>query len=261
MSTLPSLLQRRSSIVLLWYTTIIVSLLVVLCISSIMIKDVGTTIPFTWHPILMTISFLFCMTQGIHSYLVGFGSNGNMGNNGIENDNDNHDNDRSNHNKNRSRMYHGILMLVALITAFGGYIAIYIAHSNGKGHTAVGDTFIKQFHTWFGYLILVGILFQSLVGLSKYILLYKQSRSFAKFHGLLGPLLWLFGCFNIFLGVWFWSSSSNNLFLQIVLSLSIISIVVVTILFFNIRSRSSNDNINGNESVVLVSAQTSSEII
>jgi len=246
MSIMPSVLQRRSSIVLLWYTTILFSILVVVCISSIMIKDLGTTIPFTWHPILMTISFLFCMTQGIHSYLVGFG-----------NDRNNHDN-----NKNKSRMYHGIFMLFAFITAFGGYIAIYIAHSNGKGHTAVGDTFIKQFHTWFGYIILLGILFQSLVGLSKYVLLYKQGRSFAKFHGLMGPLLWLFGCFNIFLGVWFWSSSSNNLFLQIILSLSIISIVVITILFFNIRSSSSsNNNSNGNESVVLVSAQTSSEII
>ena len=82
MSTnMPSVLQRRSSIVPLWYTTIFFSLLVVLCIGSIMIKDVGTTIPFTWHPILMTISFLFCMTQGLHSYLVGFGNDRNNPNN------------------------------------------------------------------------------------------------------------------------------------------------------------------------------------
>jgi hypothetical protein len=232
-------LQRRSSIVILWYTTIFFSLLAVLCIVSVMIKDVGANIAFTWHPILMTISFLICMTQGIHSYLIGFGGDDDGGDGGDGNGNGN---GNGNNRTNKSRTYHGILMMVALLTAIGGYVAIYIAHSNGKGHTAVGDPYIKQFHTWFGYIILVGIVFQSLIGITKYTLLKTQNRNFAKFHGLMGPMLWIWGCINIFLGVWFWSSESYNLFLQIIISISILIIVLITILFFNILLRNSSSS-------------------
>ena len=156
--------------------------------------------------------------------------------------NGNDGNGNGNNRTNKSRTYHGILMIIALLTAIGGYVAIYIAHSNGKGHIASGDPYIKKFHTWFGYIILVGIVFQSLIGITKYTLLKTQNRNFAKFHGLMGPMLWIWGCINILLGVWFWSSSSYNLFLQIIISISILIIVLITILFFNILLRNSSSS-------------------
>mmetsp|Transcript_15659 Transcript_15659/g.17602 ORF Transcript_15659/g.17602 Transcript_15659/m.17602 type:complete len:234 (-) Transcript_15659:42-743(-) len=206
----------------LWYTTMIVSLLATVCISVVMIQDIGASSTFTWHPILMTISFLVCMTQGLHSYYLGFGTTTTS----------NDDTSSSFLSLSlSSREYHGILMMSAFVTAMGGYGAIFLAHSHGKGHTAGGDPVVKQLHTWFGYLILIGLVVQSMMGMMKYTLLKTKKEKFASWHGVAGPILWFLGCMNISSGVYFWSSTSYTGTIQTLIALSIITTVAITILF------------------------------
>ena len=100
----------RRIILGLWYGTLAISLMVTIAMSVVMLHDVGPTKAFTWHPILMTISFLLCMTQGMHAYLLGWGGGGSS------------DGNNTSSNSNTARIYHGILMVLALVTATVGYI-------------------------------------------------------------------------------------------------------------------------------------------
>jgi len=216
----------RRTILGLWYGTLAISLMVTIAVSVVMLHDVGPTKAFTWHPILMTISFLLCMTQGMHAYLLGWGGGGSS------------DGNNTSSNSNTARIYHGIFMVLALVTATVGYIVMFIAHQGGKGHTAHGDPLAKQIHTWLGYGILLAVLVQCGVGITKYVLVRQDvPKRFAKWHGKLGPLLWFLGCGNIFLGVYFWSSPTYTLTLQISTAIGVVLVVVITILFFEIRPK------------------------
>ena len=214
----------RRTILGLWYGTLAISLMVTIAVSVVMLKDVGPTKAFSWHPILMTISFLLCMTQGMHAYLLGWGGGNSDGNNTS--------------NSNTERIYHGICMVFALVTALVGYIVMFIAHQGGKGHTAHGDPLSKQIHTWLGYGILMGVLIQCGVGMTKYVLVRQDvPKRFAKWHGKLGPLLWFLGCGNIFLGVYFWSSPTYTLPVQISTAIGVVLVVLITMLFLEIRPK------------------------
>mmetsp|Transcript_25318 Transcript_25318/g.55503 ORF Transcript_25318/g.55503 Transcript_25318/m.55503 type:complete len:236 (-) Transcript_25318:262-969(-) len=195
----------------LWYTVIVSSLLAEICLIVVMLKDLSPSTAFAWHPILMCLSFLVFMSQGMNQYWVG---------NQL----------LSQQDLTKSQHYHAIYQIVAFLCAIGGWSAIYIAHSHGKGHVAKGDPLVKVIHTWLGYFVLLGATIQSVVGIVKY---KSLPRRFAKWHGALyaGPMIWFCGCINIFLGVTFWESQTYTLGVKFITSLCAVWTVSVTIFF------------------------------
>eukprot|EP00536_Pseudo-nitzschia_multiseries_P009060 jgi/Psemu1/306270/fgenesh1_kg.245_\ len=194
----------------LWYSAIASSLLATLCVAVVMLKDVSPSKAFTWHPILMCLSFLVCMSQGMNQFA----------RNRLFSEPD----------LTKPRRNHAMFQIVAFLSAIGGWSAIYIAHSHGKGHSAKGDPLLKIIHTWLGYIVLLGVTIQTIVGITKYMSL---PRSFAKWHGALyaGPMIWFFGCINICLALTFWMSTTYSSSVKIVALFCAVWTVLTTILF------------------------------
>ena len=169
----------------LWYVAIISSLLAASCISIALLKDLGPSVSFAWHPILMSLAFVVFMTNGLNQYWGG---------------------KLLGEERGSSRKKHAMLQMTAAVFAIGGWVAIFIAHNGkGKNHTGAGASAVKKIHVWLGYFVLLLVSFQSFVGVSKYVSFPKKSM---KFHGDLGTPIWMLGCFNVFLGLCFWSSPS-----------------------------------------------------
>ena len=142
----------------------------ILIIFSAMAADVGLSNIFCWHPILLSMAFLLYMNEGLLVYF------------------NNNKTDRA-----VSRYWHGRYMLLATLFSIGGYIAIYISHAR-ENHSqfGIGHAFINALHVWIGYLVLLLMLLQSFVGMSKYFGFAK-----AKWHGKLGVYIYFGGILNI----------------------------------------------------------------
>ena len=100
----------------LLYSVIVAGLIAACIITAVMFSDVGGKAAFTWHPVLMSFSFLVFMAMGVNSYWTG-------SLNGVK--------------RSTSRNQHAVYQIVAVLLAIGGWIAIFIAHS-GKSHTGAG---------------------------------------------------------------------------------------------------------------------------
>jgi hypothetical protein len=148
----------------------------------------------------------------------------------------------------KSRQYHAVIQIAAFLCGIGGWIAIFIAHSKGKGHTAKGDPVLKIIHTWFGYLVLLGVSMQSIIGMLKF---KSLPKTFAKWHGSLyaGPLIWLGGCMNIVLAIFFWKSGSYNRGVQTLAFLSVGWTVSITV-FFKVYVMKTNSNDGGSSDII-----------
>ena len=124
----------------------------------------------------------------------------------------------------------------------GGWISIFVAHS-GKSHTGEGASTAKQVHVWVGYLVLLLVLLQGVVGISKYVSLPKKML---KWHGKLGPICWVLGCCNVFLGACFWAKPSYTTLVQMVVLMSVLVVVSMTMLLRTLsqasHAKDSSDN-------------------
>eukprot|EP00537_Pseudo-nitzschia_pungens_P003948 CAMPEP_0172367872 /NCGR_PEP_ID=MMETSP1060-20121228/24190_1 /TAXON_ID=37318 /ORGANISM="Pseudo-nitzschia pungens, Strain cf. cingulata" /LENGTH=235 /DNA_ID=CAMNT_0013092271 /DNA_START=51 /DNA_END=758 /DNA_ORIENTATION=+ len=200
----------RNQLSWLWYSAIVSSVLATIFVTVVMLRDVTPSKAFTWHPILMCLSFLVCMSQGMNQFV---GSRL-----------------FSLPDSTKSRRNHAMYQFLAFLSAIGGWSAIYVAHSHGKGHSAKGDPMLKVIHTWLGYFVLLGVTIQTIVGIMKYISL---PRKLAKWHGALyaGPMIWFCGCVNIFLALSFWMSATYNSGVKLVASFCVVWTVSTTTYF------------------------------
>ncbi|CAK9025584.1 unnamed protein product [Durusdinium trenchii] len=145
---------------------------------------------FTWHPILMSLAFSCFMVLGRWAYVTD-----------------------SIGDKAQQRPVHRALMVLALLFAIGGYVAIFMAHI--KTPTFFGYDFAKHswkvaprvIHDFLGYGVLLLTLTQASMGLQKLAKLQSGVKIFT-FHGQLGKLILLLAAIQILVAcyLWIWST-------------------------------------------------------
>ena len=193
----------------------------VMIILGVMASDVGLSNVFTWHPILLSLAFLMFMNEGLLVYF-----NGKL-----------EQTDRS-----ISRYWHARYMFVASMLAIGGYICIYISHAKtNHSQFGIGHHFINALHVWIGYLVLVLMLLQTLVGMSKYFEMVK-----AKFHGKLGLYIYVGGICNICIASIFWNSESWKGIVPVLIIVLSLSLCTMTFLIKHNGGILISDNIVDN---------------
>ena len=202
----------------IWYAVNLSSIVAAACIAYAMFDVVGASHAFAWHPVLMTLAFLVFMSHGMNHYFAGQLE-------GVD--------------RSSSRKSHAIYQIIAVLLTIGGWIAIFVAHSGpGKSHTGSGAPFVKWLHVWIGYAVILGVVFQGAVGLSKYCSLPKN---FAKWHGDIGTPVWFLGCLNIFLGVCFWFFTSTAV--QVITAVCVLTTVGMTLLLRTLaKSKTTEQN-------------------
>mmetsp|Transcript_85613 Transcript_85613/g.173748 ORF Transcript_85613/g.173748 Transcript_85613/m.173748 type:complete len:228 (-) Transcript_85613:143-826(-) len=158
-----------------------------------MFGEVGSHMPrklwFPWHPFLMTLAFPALMTMGRWSYATAIDLSLSI-----------------------RRKLHGAVMMLAAIAAVIGYVAIAEAHAE-KGEF-FGYDFKKDVwaesrrvaHAWIGYLLLLAMLAQAVMGMAKSWFLGKGERIFT-FHGMLGKVILALTCVEMCLAIRFWEWS------------------------------------------------------
>eukprot|EP00941_MAST-03F_sp_MAST-3F-sp1_P003917 g3917.t1 len=174
--------QRFNVMVVL--TRCLIFLATPLLIAGMMVKSLGGTgfaSWFSYHPVFMTLAFVFAMSSGILSYF-------------------------DYENRSAQRFQHAIYQCLACVFVILGFIAIWVAHAQGKkSQFGGGDIgWRKKAHVYIGYVVVLLTLLQVFVGLVKYAKITKKKQKWAKFHGISGPIIYLFGMVNVLIAVSFW---------------------------------------------------------
>jgi len=150
-------------------------------------KDQPLDSSFTWHPVLMTLAFPFCMVLGRWSYK--------CDDYGILVE------------KIHRRRVHAVLMASAGVFALLGYIGVFLAHWPNRqffGFSFILGEFEENptriAHAIFGYVVLLSVAFQAIIGVTK----YKSDTKIYTFHGTVGKFVIFGGAFEIFLAIIFW---------------------------------------------------------
>mmetsp|Transcript_100548 Transcript_100548/g.215489 ORF Transcript_100548/g.215489 Transcript_100548/m.215489 type:complete len:228 (-) Transcript_100548:185-868(-) len=155
--------------------------------------EVGSKFPaklwFPWHPFLMTLAFPALMTMGRWSYVTAIDFSLSI-----------------------RRQLHRGLMLLAVIAAIIGYVGIAKAHAPKAqffGYNFIDHTWsvrTRVAHTWIGYLLLVAMLAQAIMGMAKLHVIGQGQRIFT-FHGMLGKVILALTCVEMCLAIRFWEWS------------------------------------------------------
>lgn len=127
---------------------------------------------FSWHPVLMSASYLGAMGAGVLVYV------------GPPDE------------KKASRDRHRMLQITAAVLALLGFAAIALNKVRHGKSIVPAST-----HAWFGALTLTLTLGQSAVGLSKYAQISERGFANCKFHGDSGRATYALGAFTVALGV------------------------------------------------------------
>merc|ERR1712159_469738 len=139
---------------------------------------------FKWHPICMSLAFIFFFTFGVLSYRGGFSDSISVG---------------------RSRLSHGFFMYTGTIFAVIGLVTI-MYNKNHAGHS----TAVESTHAWFGAVVLCAVGVQTLFGLTKYKLIFEDisQPTILRVHGTFGAFVYIFGIVTVCLGVKRWAEIS-----------------------------------------------------
>eukprot|EP00811_Abedinium_folium_P004025 NODE_13705_length_1151_cov_5.294922.p1 GENE.NODE_13705_length_1151_cov_5.294922~~NODE_13705_length_1151_cov_5.294922.p1 ORF type:complete len:268 (-),score=38.29 NODE_13705_length_1151_cov_5.294922:236-1039(-) len=164
---------------------------------------------FAWHVVCMAVAMpLFmvagrwayksdpvCLPKGKNAWKGLVDENGRMAD-GVESD----------ETKWTRRNLHRNLMSIAALSMLAGYACIFQAHWASKhyfGYKFSTDEWVSYqriIHSWTGYVVVLLVIQQVLVGLMKYAGLANGVRM-CTFHGVLGRLTLGLGCINVILGM------------------------------------------------------------
>jgi hypothetical protein len=117
------------------------------------------------------------------------------------------------YDRSQRRMYHGSLQFIAAACIIAGYFVAFAANLSGgaAGEFAIGDDALHVLHVWLGYLTILGIIMQVIVGIYKMILKAQASPvTCAQWHGVVGPAIFALGLLTAMLGCSFWFTDENN---------------------------------------------------
>ena len=90
---------------------LIFEVLLFVTVSWSIVEDDGIKSCKSWHPILMTFGFAFCMNEGLLAFYFG---------------------DICDKARNDSRKKHGILQVLSIFSILAGYIVMFIHHFGSK---------------------------------------------------------------------------------------------------------------------------------
>jgi len=153
-------------------------LFVVISVAANTISSIGPSVAFSWHPILMCMSVIIFMTEGIN--LMWFNSD----------------------DISDLRDFHGMTHFFTALCALCGYIAIVIAHY--PDHMFSSDASpARQLHMCVGYLVLLLLVVQVCAGCYKYHRIVNHQLKEVRWHGILGPVLHVLALMNIVIAMSF----------------------------------------------------------
>jgi hypothetical protein len=205
---------------------LIFEVLLFVTVSWSIVEDDGIKSCKSWHPILMTFGFAFCMNEGLLAFYFG---------------------DICDKARNDSRKKHGILQVLSIFSVLAGYIVMFIHHfgskkSNGtnktiwEAHFGAGEPPIVLLHVWLGYTLIILTVVNVIIGIQKYVTKSKTGKSIAKWHGKLGLVIYLLGMFNIVVATIFWGQKKTRISWKSQ-TVNIVSFIVMVI-SMNISMRS-----------------------
>jgi hypothetical protein len=136
----------------------------------------------------MTAAFLFFLPMGALSYSLDFGEAGN----------------RAYPDRASRRLLHGVAKLFGVFLAVCGNLVAFVYHLEvGKAHLAFGEIPARQAHVWLGLMAVGGACVMAASGLYKFIAATRDSAKLFRWHGLLGPLVWVCGLLCICIAAYF----------------------------------------------------------
>ena len=171
------------------FFVLVAEIIITYSVFNALSTDVGLQADFTWHPILMTVGFAGFMNEGLLQYYLG---------------------DLDQKKRSESRIGHGMFQILCCACVLGGYIAIFRAHEKGQKSQfwSPGTPFIKVVHVCIGYVAVLMVLLQFVIGLIKLWAKLRRDESMYKWHGYSGITVYFLGMFNILLGCIFWDSKT-----------------------------------------------------
>lgn len=160
-------------------------------------SKVGTglamTVPFSWHPVLMTLGYSCLMTLGRWAYLADPSEK--LGIVDLQ--------DRRN--------VHRVCMTLASAAAIAGYAAVFYAHWPSRQYFGYGfvkgqwSEWRRVAHVYIGYTLLVLVAAQAYMGLQKHKTLRSGGPRIFTFHGSLGKGIIALSTAEVLLATWFWA--------------------------------------------------------
>lgn len=168
-----------------------------------------------WHPLLMVTGFVLLLPSGLVTYVSSYGPRLNA----------------KFPDRSSRRVLHGVVQLIGSLLIVTGYLVEFTYHIDSPGeHIAVGESIAVKLHVWFGIAVIVGILVQLVSGIYKFVLKTRDSSNPQyslmineangkpeqpvmehkyRWHGKLGPAVWVLGLVVISLAVYFKFYSST----------------------------------------------------
>jgi hypothetical protein len=155
----------------------------------------GYTDIYVWHPVFMSLAFVFCFPLAQLAYVLPssyFIPEG----------------------KRNRRVLHAACNLFGTVLVLLGFSVAYVYHAAlNKPHAGLNEpawhqTWTRPAHVIIGYMVVIAILLQCCAGLTKYVLKEREDESSVlskalKYHGRLGPIVWVLGLFCICLALYF----------------------------------------------------------
>ncbi|CAK0887779.1 unnamed protein product [Prorocentrum cordatum] len=161
--------------------------------SSKMGTGLAMTVPFSWHPVLMTLGYASLMTLGRWAYLADPSEK--LGTADLQG----------------RRIVHRACMTLACMAALSGYAAIFYAHWPSRQYFGYGfvkgqwSEWRRVAHVYIGYTLLVLVAAQAHMGFQKYRTLQNGGPRIFTFHGYLGKGILVLSTAEILLATWFWA--------------------------------------------------------
>lgn len=150
---------------------------------------------YVWHPVFMSLAFVFCFPIAQLAYVLPSSF-------------------FIPESKRDRRVVHAACNLSGTILVLLGFTVAYVYHAAlnkphaGLNEPAWHETWTRPAHVITGYIVVIAILIQCCAGLAKYVLKERQVEGglldkALKYHGRLGPVVWILGLFCICLALYF----------------------------------------------------------
>ena len=199
---------------------------------------------FSWHPICMTFGFMLFMAHGIVAYRAPDEARLGDGDCGLPG---------WRHHSATVRKAHAWLQGLAGVMVLAGLATMIAAHWGKSQFGGDTDDWRRKMHVWVGWLVVVGVTIQIVVGPMK--LVRKMcppggggggggggsgpspvaDAPFAKWHGKLGMFVWVLGTTNVVIASMFWAWPSGGVQASVQL-FAFVQLFVVAALYFGLHA-------------------------
>jgi cytochrome b561 len=111
------------------------------------------------------------------------------------------------------RLVHGALQMLAGCCALAGYLIAFVSNESPDpgDQFAIGSGSTTAMHVWLGYITLLAVFAQCILGMYKMVLKARDdAATCAPWHGTVGPVIFLLGCVTACFGCGIWFTDDDN---------------------------------------------------